>query len=299
MTTELRARPLSAAICGTLLALLALGSAAALPPIVEPPTNEQHLGKFVWIDLVTADVRESRRFYGGLFGWSFAEIGSGGRPYTLVYQAGFPIAGMAERQPAPNQERQARWIAFISVADVQTTAKQVTDKGGNVLIPARRVEGRGDMAILADPDGAPIGLINSTSGDPPDVLPVVGDWIWALYQSPDATSAAAFYQDLGDYEVVPDTRFPDRLHFFLVAGGYTRASIAEIPAERLGLRPEWLYFVRVDDVDAVSARAVQLGGRLIVAPDPAVFDGRVAVIADPAGAPVGLLEWDDDGGEGN
>ncbi|MCL4780639.1 MAG: VOC family protein [Gammaproteobacteria bacterium] len=286
-------------VAAAMLLFCAVRAMAGLPPIVEPPTGEYRHGKFVWIDLVTTDVREARRFYGGLFGWTFAETGSGSQSYTLAYQAGFPVGGMAERQPSPDQKRHARWIAFVSVPDVKAAATAVVARGGVELIAPRRVEGRGDMAIMADPDGAPFGFIDSASGDPPDYLAEVGDWIWALYQSPDASSAAAFYQDIGDYEVVPDERFPDRRHFFLVAGGYTRASLAQIPPERTGLRPEWLYFVRVADVDASAARAAELGGRIIVAPDPAVFAGRIAVIADPAGAPVGLMEWEDEGGEVN
>jgi len=298
MMTTLRIRAMSAVLTGLLVTFIASGAAAALPPIVESPTGEYHRGKFVWIDLVTADLRQAQRFYGGLFGWSFVEQGSGDRAYIEVYQAGLLVAGMAERKPAPKQERQARWIAFISVADVEAAAKKVVSQGGAMLIAPRQVEGRGKVAIVADPDGAPFGLINSASGDPPDFRAEEGDWIWAMYQSPDAPSAAAFYQGLADYEVIADDRFTDRLHYFLVAGGFTRASLAQIPAERLGLRPEWLYFVRVPDVDAASARAVELGGRIIVGPDPEVFGGRLAVIADPAGAPVGLLEWDDDE-EGN
>ena len=50
--------------------------------------------------------------------------------------------------------------------------------------------------------------------------------------------------------------------------------------------------------DEPRARA-ELGGKVIVPPDPAVLDGRIAVITDPAGAPLGLMQWDEDAGEGN
>ncbi len=288
-------------VCAGMLAILltaTFGAAAGLPPISDPPTGEQRPGKFVWADLVTPDVAVARRFYGELFSWSFAELGTGSRAYTLAYAAGFPVAGMVQRAPHPEQERQSRWIAFMSVPDVAATAGRVAEQGGAVLIPARRVEGRGDMAILADPDGAPFGVVRSSSGDPDDYLPGFGDWIWALYQSPDASGAAAFYQDIGGYAVVDDDRFEDTPHFMLVAGGYARASLAQIAAGRSGMRPDWLYFLRVRDVAATVARAAALGGRVIVAPQARVLDGRIAVIADPGGAPVGLMEWDESGAEG-
>jgi hypothetical protein len=39
------------------------------------------------------------------------------------------------------------------------------------------------------------------------------------------------------------------------------------------------------------ALAKQLGGRVLLEPKPEVLDGKVAVIADPTGAAIGLLEW--------
>jgi hypothetical protein len=280
-----------------LLALTA--TAAPMPPISDPPTGEYRHGKFVWIDLFTADVAAARRFYGGLFGWAFAELGTGPRTYTLAYQAGTPVAGIVAREPVPGQVRQALWLAFLSVADVDRAAADVAARGGKALIAPRVVEGRGRMAVMADPDGAPFGLVHSASGDPPDYRAEHGEWIWAIYQSPDAASAAAFYQDLGGYEVVPGEDVGYARSFSLQAGGFARASLVEIPADRGELRPDWLYFVRVRDVATSLARAVELGGRILVPPRPGLLEGRIAVITDPGGAPLGLMAWDADDGEGD
>jgi predicted enzyme related to lactoylglutathione lyase len=43
-------------------------------------------------------------------------------------------------------------------------------------------------------------------------------------------------------------------------------------------------------VAAAVQRATMLGGRVLVTPRAARF-GRLAVIADPSGAPIGLLQW--------
>jgi predicted enzyme related to lactoylglutathione lyase len=273
--------------------------AAELPPLTDPPSGSYQHGKIVWLDLVTADLAIARRFYGGLFGWTFAELGDGAGAYTMAYKAGYPVSGMVERKELRNKERQARWIGFLSVANVEAAAASVAGKGGRVLIPPRQVPDRGEMAVVADPDDAPFGLINSASGDPADELGPAGDWIWALYQSPDAGSAAAFYQDLGGYEVVEADPVGQAPHFLLVAGGYARGSVVEIPAERSGLRPDWLYFARVENVSESLAQAVALGGKVVMEPRPGVVDGRLAVITDPSGAPLGLMEWDAAGAEAN
>jgi len=302
------ANPRIKTAAGISLWLLALAATAAvLPPINNPSTDEYRHGKFIWIDLVTPDVAAAEKFYGGMFGWTFAKLGEGPGRYTLAYQAGYPVAGIAARPPPPAPQggtagarvRTSWWIAYMSVADVDRSAADVIASGGKTLIPARTLEGRGRMAVLADPDGAPFGLMKSSSGDPPDFRAEPGEWIWAVYQSPDAASAAAFYQDLGNYEVMPGDRVGDSESFSLQAEGYARASLVEIPPGRTELRPEWLYFVRVGDVAASLARAVELGGSVIAPPRPDLLDGRLAVIADPGGALLGLMEWDANDGEGN
>lgn len=292
-------RCLSMTAC--LLALLVSASlSAGVPPLNDPPGSEFRHGKFIWIDLLTADIGAAQKFYGALFGWSFEKIPGGRADYALAWHAGFPVAGLAARQPVPGQVRQARWIAYMSVADVDQAVAGIVAKGGKVLIPARLVEGRGRMAVMADPDGAPFGLVKSSSGDPPDYLAELGEWIWAIYQSADAGSAAAFYQDVGNYEVIADEdRLGNSLSFTLQAEGFARANLVEIPAGRTELRPDWLYFVRVADVAASVAKAIELGGRVIVPPRPDLLDGRMAVITDPAGAPLGLLSWTPDDGEDN
>lgn len=291
------ARRFMALAAAAISAYSMLAIASDVPPLTNPSTGTYQRGKLVWIDLLTVDLPAARRFYGALFGWTFADPGEGPGAYTLAYQDGVPVAGLAERAAQPEQKRQARWIAFMSVADVAAAVKSVVAKGGRVFIAPRNVPARGEMAVVVDPDGAPFGLINSASGDPPDALPTVGDWIWAIYQSPDASSAAAFYQNLGGYEVVLDDPLGQAPHFLLVAGGFARASLVEIPAERSGLRPDWLYFVRVKNLHDSLARVRELGGAVLLEPKPEVLDERLAVITDPAGAPLGLLEWDEDRGQ--
>ncbi len=52
----------------------------------------------------------------------------------------------------------------------------------------------------------------------------------------------------------------------------------------------WSTYVRVDDVDAATARATRAGGALLLGPFDAEPDGRLAVLADPAGVAVSLWE---------
>ena len=61
-------------------------------------------------------------------------------------------------------------------------------------------------------------------------------------------------------------------------------------AREAGVVSHWTPYVRVDDAAAASARVRALGGSIVV--EPFVVDGmaRIALVADPVGAALGLWE---------
>ena len=77
-------------------------------------------------------------------------------------------------------------------------------------------------------------------------------------------------------------------------GEFARAAVSVLPPSATQAKPAWLPFLRVADLPAMLAQVPQLGGRVMVKPSHDVFDGRLAVIADPGGAALGVMEWDDE-----
>ncbi len=264
-----------------------------MPPLNDPPTGLHLSGKLVWADLVTPDPDAARRFYGKLFGWTFTSVGGGQGAYALAHLDGTAIAGIVRRADQAAERSRSRWIPFMSVRDVSATERAVSHAGGKTLVATRTIPARGTLAVFTDPEGAVFGALDSASGDPGDYLPEVGDWIWAQLLSRDADKAASFYAGLADYvPVEAEQQSALSRSLLLTRDGYARASILQIPSGHDDLRPDWLLYVRVADVSKASASAEQFGGRVLLAANPALYQGRVAVIADPSGTPVGLLQWD-------
>jgi len=58
----------------------------------------------------------------------------------------------------------------------------------------------------------------------------------------------------------------------------------------------WLPYVRVSDPAAMAAKAAELGGTIALAPRASVRNGSVAIVLDPAGAPLALQKYPFDGG---
>ncbi|HSC75561.1 MAG TPA: VOC family protein [Pseudomonadales bacterium] len=250
----------------------------------------QLTGKFVWAELVTDDLAVATRFYAGLFGWTFEEVDG----YATAYNHDEPVAGLFYYPRAKSAAGKPRWFGYISVADVQKTGQSILAAGGKVRAPLRKLPGQdGDAMVFADPEGALFGVVHFAAGDPVDYLAETGDWIWIQLLSRDVHKAGSFYQHVANYELIKNGHANGADQFLLSSEGYARAAVMAISPKRRDVTPCWIPSLRVDNVAATIARAQQLGGTVLVPPRPDLFAGRAAVIADPTGGAVGIMEWDE------
>jgi hypothetical protein len=286
-------------ICALLL--LAMGTAAVeaapaagieLPPLVQPANGEHHLGKVIWLDLVTPDLTQAKRFYSGMFGWTFQAV-AGDPNYAVALLDGEPVGGILQRAVLSGQHRQPAWLTFIAVGDVDAAKRAAIAHGAKVLAEPKTYSQRGRQAVFADPDGAVFAVLASSSGDPPDVLAAPGEWLWSSLLVKNADQEASFYHALFGYDVFDLPSDDSSKHMILSSDDYARAVVTALPGDSMRRHPHWLNFVRVEDAEASTAQAVALGGRVLVEPRMDRHGGKLAVVADPSGAPVGLMEWSD------
>jgi len=279
------------AIFGLVSSVTFAADVPKLPPLSTVSDSPRLSGKFVWADLVTDNVTVAQQFYSRLFGWTFAGYGD----YLVAANDERPLCGMFQRpRPADRTDARPRWFGYISVPDVARAQRTITKSGGRVLAAPRKLPGRGEQAVFADPEGAVFGVVKSSSGDPPDFLAEPGDWIWVELMSRDARKAGAYYRAVAGYEVVENDTSARPDDFVFVSKGYARAAALTIPGDRPQLQPTWLLFVRVKSVSECVAQVGGLGGKVLLAPNERIFGGKLALIADPTGAEVGVVEWSDE-----
>jgi predicted enzyme related to lactoylglutathione lyase len=289
--SRLPRRGLLAALLGTACVAPGLATQLQFPAVVEPPSSEHHAGKVIFVELVTPDIAAAKQFYGGLFGWSFRDLAGGGLTYAQASVGGHTVAGLVQRDVPAGEHRQPAWLTFLSVNDVDAAKTTALQLGGKVLFEPHDFPDRGREAVLADPQGAVFAVLASSSGDTPDTLAAPGDWIWSSLLTSDPDKGAAFYQTLFNYEVFELAAEQGGEHLLLASDNYARASVNSLPLNVPNMHPHWLSYVRVTDTVAMVAKAVSLGGRVLVPPRVDRHGGRIAVVADPLGAPFGLLEW--------
>jgi len=114
-----------------------------------------------------------------------------------------------------------------------------------------------------------------------------GAFSWSELMTPDPVAGAAFYRDLFGWSTeVMDMGMP-----------YTLASVNGTPVAGImgmmapGIPPNWSFYVTVDDVDAVAAKAVELGARIQVEPQDIPTVGRFCGFFDPQGAYIAAITY--------
>jgi predicted enzyme related to lactoylglutathione lyase len=262
-----------------------------LPPLNTPPSSEHHVGKVVWADLVTPDLAAAEHFYGALFGWTFQSIHVGDTDYAVALLDGRPVGGLLQKPIPTGEHRQPAWLTFIAVRDVDAAKRVALAHGAKVVSDARSYPLRGRQAVLSDPEGAVFAVLASSSGDAPDFLAAPGEWIWTSMLAKDPDTEAAFYQTIFSYDAFDLAKDDGLEHVILSSDDFARASINAFPADSARRHAHWLNFVRVDSTADTVAKAVAAGGRVLVEPHADRHGGQIAVIADPAGAPFGVMEW--------
>jgi predicted enzyme related to lactoylglutathione lyase len=259
-------------------------------PALNMPATPNHVpGKFIWADMFTSDTDAAATFYCGLLGWTQAPVEQKDRSYIILSNGDHPVAGLVLRS-ASSQKRSGVWIGYISVANARDAVAAAVAAGGTEHAPARNFPARGFQAIITDVEGSPVGILQSTSGDPADDEPNVGEWNWFELYSLKARTTANFYATAFGYKVEEDTRTEKSNHLLLSSGGQTRAGVAPLPASP-DSAAGWLPCVRVADIEATVAKTASLGGSVVVAPRPAALGSRFAVVSDPTGGTVGLVQY--------
>ena len=117
--------------------------------------------------------------------------------------------------------------------------------------------------------------------------PGVRSWV-DTWQS-DPAAAAAFYAGLFGWDI-EETTAPDAERRYLMCRlrGRDVAGLGGPMAE--GAAPGWTVYVWVESVDDAVAKVRDGGGKVLAGPFDSLEGGRIAVVADPAGAVFGVWE---------
>ncbi|MBE0548709.1 MAG: VOC family protein [Rubrivivax sp.] len=120
-------------------------------------------GAFSWSELTTGDPAAAAAFYGPLFGWRVEAMDTGGGLYHLL-KVGDTAVGGIMKTPAEAGTVRPAWGCYVTVDNTDATVAQATALGGKVVVPAMDIPGVGRMAVIADPQGAMLSVMQYSPG---------------------------------------------------------------------------------------------------------------------------------------
>jgi uncharacterized protein len=115
-------------------------------------------GVFSWCELMTTDVAAAKAFYTKLFGWEVEDMSMPGMAYTEVKAGGNRIGGIMAI-PKEAQGMHPMWGAYVTVDDVDLTARTAEQLGARLLVPPQDIPNVGRFCVIQDPQGAVINAI--------------------------------------------------------------------------------------------------------------------------------------------
>lgn len=237
-----------------------------------------------WCEVVTSGVpADLAPFYERTLGWTAEKTGGGPRDAMVFRRGGRPVAGISHRAGVKRSAPRARWVAFFQGAAADSVARAADAGGREPTASHAGATQAWRLALLADAEGAVFGLAEPTGRD---ADPTRG--FWPVLLARDTHRAADFYRGILGGAREDEARTPLFAGDFLLtdAGG----PWAGVQPAGMSGRAGWVVLVAVGNIDAATATARREGGRILRAPGLDLIGGRVAVIADPAGAVFGLCE---------
>jgi uncharacterized protein len=121
--------------------------------------SQQH-GAFSWCELMTTDTTAAKAFYTRLFGWTIEERTMPEMTYNVMSVGNKEVCGLVQMPPGIPAGVPPRWGVYVTVDDVDATAKLVVELGGEVMQPPVDIDASMRFALIKDPQGAMFSIIS-------------------------------------------------------------------------------------------------------------------------------------------
>jgi predicted enzyme related to lactoylglutathione lyase len=254
-------------------------------------TPEYKPGTFCWIELATTDAEAAKKFYTELFGWTFNDTPVGpGMVYTMLKLDGKDVGALYKMFPEMiSQGIPPNWLSYASVANADESATKAKALGATLLKEPFDVMTVGRMAVVQDPTGAVFALWQAKDHKGAGVVNVPGSFCWNELMTTDTTKDGKFYTGLFGWG--KDTQNFGPMEYTMFSNGERPAGgMLKITPEMGPIPPNWLVYFAVDDCDAKTQKATELGGGVMKPPDDIPGIGRFSILTDPQGGAFALIK---------
>ena len=126
---------------------------------------------------------------------------------------------------------------------------------------------------------------------------VQGTFVWHEWMGRDPSAVASFYERVLGWRAQAPERDPSYTVWTTSRGAAAGAARLATDVQSSAVPPGWIAYVAVPDVEATTALAERLGGRILKGVTALPDGGRYAVVADPHSAVIGIYTPSPSGAE--
>jgi uncharacterized protein len=242
-------------------------------------------GRFSWYELITADAEAAKTFYSNVMGWGVLDASIPDRTYTLFSAGTVLVGGLVDLpEDVRRTGREAAWIGYIGVDDVDATANRIEHLGGAIHVPPREVVNVSRFSIFADPQTARLGLLKwakPTLQEPAD-LASTGRVGWHELLAADGEKAWTFYKEVFGWQRAQAEIGETGTYQLFSAGDQTMGGI--VTKASVVPSPCWLYYFNVGDINSATLRVKTAGGQIFNGPVELPSGNSMIQCKDPQGA---------------
>jgi predicted enzyme related to lactoylglutathione lyase len=252
-----------------------------------PTRDITAVGTPCWADLMTSDPDRSRAFYGELFGWTSVSAGEDFGGYVNFSKGDALVAGAMRNEGGGMPDG---WSVYLATDDAAATTAAVEANGGQVLFPTMEVGGLGTMAVVHDAGSATVGMWQPGLHRGFGVVGEPGTPAWFELFTRDYARTVDFYRKVFRWDAHTAGDSDEFRYTTLGEGDQQAAGIMDAAAWLPeGVPAHWSVYFAVADADATVAKAVELGGALVMGPEDTPY-GRIATLTDATGAQFKIVQ---------
>jgi uncharacterized protein len=116
--------------------------------------------KVWWHELNTWEPEQARHFYSTTLGWEFQPTAlPDGARYWVAHKEGRAVGGIFQLTTPEFEGIPSHWMTYLAVNDIIDAQIRAESAGGEILRPAFKLAGVGQLSVVTDSTGAIIGLI--------------------------------------------------------------------------------------------------------------------------------------------
>lgn len=246
------------------------------------------LGRVLWYELLTSDVKAAEGFYKTIVGWTVTPFEGSDQPYDMWMRADGVAVGGVMKIPE-GMSFPPHWGMYVGVPKLEDAVSQVERLGGGALSPVIDVPSVGRMRTMRDPQGSAFSVYEPAS--PPqqaEAEPQLGDVSWHELYATDAEAAMKFYTELFGWRPTEAMDMGEMGKYHMFGRAFPLGGMMNKPKEMAEVPNHWGLYFCVPDVHA-SAKLVEAnGGKVLNGPMEVPGGDWIVNCLDPQGASFSL-----------